>query len=132
MWWSMFKMWKYASLKQCHDIRNFYLEYTLHHIALCSHRGLVLRGTPALPLHYIQEIKSVSLSPVQLCHPMSYVAHLAPLSWDSPGKNTGGRTIPFSRGSSQPRNWSRDSCIGGRFFAIWATRKPIGNQRLAS
>ena len=28
--------------------------------------------------------------------------------------------IPFSRGSSWPRNWSRVSCIAGRCFTIWA------------
>ena len=32
--------------------------------------------------------------------------------------------IPFSRGSSQPRNWTQVSCIAGRFFTIWATGKP--------
>ena len=31
--------------------------------------------------------------------------------------------IPFSRGSSRPRNWSQISCMAGRFFAIWATRQ---------
>ena len=30
--------------------------------------------------------------------------------------------ISFSRGSSQPRDWSQVSCIGGRFFTVWATR----------
>ena len=30
---------------------------------------------------------------------------------------------PFSRGSSQPRNWTGVSCIAGRFFTSWATRK---------
>ena len=30
---------------------------------------------------------------------------------------------PFSRGSSQPRNWTRVSCIVGRFFTSWATRE---------
>ena len=30
--------------------------------------------------------------------------------------------IPFSRGSSQPRNQTQVSCIAGRFFTIWATR----------
>ena len=30
--------------------------------------------------------------------------------------------IPFFRGSSQPRVWTRVSCIAGRFFIIWATR----------
>ena len=29
----------------------------------------------------------------------------------------------FSRGSSQPRNWSGVSCIAGRFFINWATRE---------
>ena len=32
---------------------------------------------------------------------------------------------PFSRGSSRPRTWTGVACIAGRFFASWATRKPI-------
>ena len=31
--------------------------------------------------------------------------------------------MPSSRGSSQPRDWTQVSCITGRFFTIWATRK---------
>ena len=31
--------------------------------------------------------------------------------------------IPFSRASSQPRDQTRVSCIEGRFFNIWATRR---------
>ena len=30
--------------------------------------------------------------------------------------------IPFSGGSSRPRDGTRGSCIVGRFFTIWATR----------
>ena len=30
--------------------------------------------------------------------------------------------LPFSRGSSRPRDWTWVSCIAGRFFTIWATR----------
>ena len=30
--------------------------------------------------------------------------------------------ISSSRGSSQPRDWTQVSCIGGRHFAVWATR----------
>ena len=30
--------------------------------------------------------------------------------------------IPFSRGSSQPRDRTHISCITGRFFTIWVTR----------
>ena len=32
-------------------------------------------------------------------------------------------TIPYSRGSSQFRDWTQVSCIAGRFFTIWATRE---------
>ena len=30
---------------------------------------------------------------------------------------------PFSRGTFWPRNWTGVSCIAGRFFTSWATRK---------
>ena len=37
---------------------------------------------------------------------------------------------PFSRGSSQPRNQTRVSCITGRFFTSWATREQcVGSLR---
>ena len=31
--------------------------------------------------------------------------------------------IPFSRGSSQPRDWTQVTCIAGGFFTSWATRE---------
>ena len=31
--------------------------------------------------------------------------------------------IPFSRGSSQHRDWTWVSCIAGRFFTVWAIRE---------
>ena len=31
--------------------------------------------------------------------------------------------ISFSRGFSQTRAWTQVSCLAGRFFAIWATRR---------
>ena len=34
---------------------------------------------------------------------------------------------PFSRGSSQPRNQTRVSCIAGGFFTNWATREEISS-----
>ena len=36
--------------------------------------------------------------------------------------------LPFSRGSSQPRDWTRiscDSCIAGRFFTAESPEKPL-------
>ena len=37
--------------------------------------------------------------------------------------------IPFSRGSSQPRDWTSVSYITGRFFTIWATRETTSLQK---
>ena len=31
--------------------------------------------------------------------------------------------VPFSRESSQPRDWTQVSRIASRFFTIWATRE---------
>ena len=33
--------------------------------------------------------------------------------------------IPFSMGSSQPRDWIQISCTAGRFFTIWATNRQV-------
>ena len=41
--------------------------------------------------------------------------------WDSPGQNTGGVAVPFSKGSSQPRDQTQVSHSVGGFFTIWAT-----------
>ena len=42
--------------------------------------------------------------------------------------------FPFSRGSSQPRDWIQVSFIAGRFFTSWATREAkntwVGNLSL--
>ena len=37
--------------------------------------------------------------------------------------------FPFSRGSFWPRNWTRVSCIAGRFFANWAIREALSVSR---
>ena len=33
--------------------------------------------------------------------------------------------MPSSRRSSQPRDWTQDSCIAGRFFTVWTTREAL-------
>ena len=37
-------------------------------------------------------------------------------------------TFPFSRGSSQPRDWIQVSCIAGGFVTCWATRVALLSQ----
>ena len=46
-----------------------------------------------------------------------------PCPWDSPGQKLEWVAMPFSRGSSQPRDWTQVSCIAGGFFTSWATRE---------
>ena len=44
---------------------------------------------------------------------------------DSAGKNTGVGTLSLLRGSFQPRNRTRASCIAGRFFTNCAIREAL-------
>ena len=37
--------------------------------------------------------------------------------------------VPFSRGSSQPRDQTQVSCIAGRVFTSWATREALMNMK---
>ena len=66
----------------------------------------------------------VSHSAVSNSVPTWILARQAPLSmleWVA---------IPFSRGSSQPRDWTQVSCIACRFFTIWATREATNQTAL--
>ena len=69
-------------------------------------------------LVYMWKWKLNSLSRVWLCGPMVYTVdgtlQARILEWVG---------FPFSRGSSQPRDWTQVSHIAGRFFTSWATRE---------
>ena len=54
-----------------------------------------------------------------LCNPTD--CNLCP--WNSPARTLEWVAIPFSRGSSWPRDQTQVSNIAGRFFTIWATRE---------
>ena len=53
-----------------------------------------------------------------LCDPMDYRVHRILQS-----RILERVAFPFSRGSSQPRDWTQVSHIAGRFFTSWATRE---------
>ena len=61
------------------------------------------------------KIKVTQLCPI-FCDPMDYTVHgilqARILEWVA---------VPFSRGSSQPRDWIQVSFIAGGFFTSWAT-----------
>ena len=63
------------------------------------------------------EVKVAQSCPT-LCNPMDYTVHgilqARILEWVA---------FPFSKGSSQTRDWTQVSCIAGRFFTSWAIRE---------
>ena len=84
--------------------------------------GLWFRGLQRVGHDWLNnnlcEVKWKSLSCVWLCDPMDCTVHgilqAGILEWVA---------FPFSKGSSQPRDWTQVSCIAGEFFPSWATRE---------
>ena len=81
-----------------------------------------------LPLCYLRDKKQTCVCSVgQLCPALCNL-----MDCSLPGSSVHGIfqarilewvAIPFSRASSQPRDWTQVSCIAGRFFTVWATRE---------
>ena len=70
---------------------------------------------------------SVSLLCLTLCDPMDCSLPGSSVHGISQARILEWVAIPFPRGSSWSRDWTWVSCIAGRFFTIWATRKPLCN-----
>jgi len=66
-------------------------------------------------------VKVKSLSCVQLFATLRSIAHQFLCPWDFQARILEWVAISFSRGSSQPRNWTQLSRIAGRCFNLWAT-----------
>ena len=64
-----------------------------------------------------KKVKVAQLCPT-LCDPMGYTVHGI-----LQGRMLEWVAFPFSRGSSQTRDWTQVSCIAGGFFTSWATRE---------
>ena len=58
-----------------------------------------------------------------LCDPMDYSLPGSSVYGILQERTLKSVAIPFSRGSSQFRNWTQVSLIAGRFFTIWARRE---------
>ena len=80
----------------------------------------------SIPQVFIAYLLHVKVKVTQSCptpyDPMDYTVHrilqARMLEWVA---------FPFSRGSSQPRDWTQVSHITGRFFTSWARRETYGN-----
>ena len=68
------------------------------------------------------KVKVTQLCPT-LCNPMDCSPPGSSVHGILQAKTLEWVAIPFSRGSSWPRDWTQVSCIAGRFFISWATRE---------
>ena len=85
-----------------------------------------LKSSPFLKTQKIPVKVKVVQSCLTLCNPMDYgilefhgILQARTLRWVA---------FPFSRGSSQPRDWTQVSHITNRFFTSWATREARKSQ----
>jgi len=91
----------------------------------CVRRRVGWRLSPSL-VSWFQ--MCYSLSRVQLFVTPWTVALQAPLFMEFSRQEY---TIRFSKGSSQPKDWTQVSCIAGRFFIIWVTREALISNSLS-
>ena len=66
-----------------------------------------------------------SFSSVRFCDPVDCSPPGSSVHGILQTRTMEGVAIPFSRGSSRPRDCTRVSCIAGRFFTTWITREAI-------
>ena len=69
---------------------------------------------------------SVTQSCPTLYNPMNYSPPVSSIQRIFQARMLEWAAFPFSRGSSQPRDWTQVSHITGRFFIIWASRERPG------
>ena len=77
---------------------------------------MILAANAVFPPESESESRSV-LSDCNLRHHGLYS------SWTSQARILEWVALPFSKGSSQPRDRTQVSCVAGSFFTIWATRE---------
>ena len=65
----------------------------------------------------------VAQSCLTLCDPMDHSPPGSPVHGILQARRLEWAAISFSRGPSQPRDWTLVFCIAGKFFTLWATRE---------
>ena len=104
------------------------LLYTGSYLPLYKSCSVLFQVSKPVPPHCLSPTSSawlflrMKVKVAQLCltlfDTMDYTVHGILLA-----RILEGTAIPFSRGSSQPRDWTGVSYIAGGFFSSWATRE---------
>ena len=89
-----------------------------HHPWLVNNSKKIVSGiTKPITNNILQVVVKITQSCPTLCSPIDYtVLQARILEWVA---------FPFSRGSSQPRDWTQVSHIAGGFSTSWATREAL-------
>ena len=90
--------------------------------------NVILRGVVGLRCGYIYiyvKVKVLIAQWVSLCDSMDCRLPDSSIHGILQARILEWVAIPFSKGSSRPRNLTQVSCIAGRFFTVWATREAI-------
>ena len=88
--------------------------------------GVLLAGRLQLSVFSVNGSCLVAQSRPILCNPMDCSLPGSPVHRIFQARILEWVVIPFSRGSSLPRDQTWVSCIAHKFFTIWATRKGPG------
>ena len=121
-----------VKLKYAKHDRILYYSVDCTELSLLLRFGLDLRWRftwSALGMSMVVEGCESSVM-TNTCDPWT-ISGQAPLSWNSPGKNTGVGTHSLLQGIFSTRDSPWVACIAGRFFTIWATRRPCGGLTVA-
>ena len=92
--------------------------------------GAIAFSTLNASFHNITIKVTVALFCLTFCDPMDYSPPDSSLHGILQARILEWVAIPFSRGSSQPRDQTQVFCITSRFFTIWATREAHNNKNL--
>ena len=95
-----------------------FLIYPCYSLELCIQMLISFRFSFAFRFSFFHSYLIVTQLCPTLDDPMDYTVHgilqARILEWVD---------VPFSRGSSKSRDWTKHSCIAGRFFTRWAMRE---------
>ena len=115
--------WQYSeTLERTQKNEKQFIKWCFMKTLTLPEKKLAINNISAITIRNV----SCSVMPNSLQSHILYPTRLL-CPWTSPGKNTKVGSHPFSRESSQLRDWTQVFCIASRFFTIWATR---GAQKL--
>ena len=112
----------------CHSVMSDWEEEMATHSGILAWRipgmeepgGLLSMGSHRVGHDWSNSAAAVAAAHLTLCNPMYCSLPGSSIHGNLQARILEWVAIPFSRGSSWPRDWIWVSCIAGRFFTIWA------------